>query len=86
MRAIGVTLLNVLAVLVFSLGLLSPLTPSYGVPRPVDVILFVGVPIMLVAAAFAFSRWWQAKLLAIAELGTILATASWLFWLQCRTS
>ena len=86
MRAIGVVLLQLLAGVVFGLGLLSPLTPSEGTPRPADLLIFVGGPVLLITTAFIFSRRWQARLLATAEIGAILAATSWLLCLQYRTS
>jgi hypothetical protein len=85
-RAIVVVALNALGCAIFIVGLLSPLTPSEGMPRLLDIAVFVAAPLLLLATAFGLSRRWPSKLLGAAEMTAILTTTTWLLWLQYRTS
>ena len=86
MRPITVTLLHVLAWLIFGVGLLSPLTPSEGMVSAANLLIFAASPVVLAAAALILSGGWLAKLWATTEIGAIVAATSWLVWLQYRTS
>jgi len=44
------------AIFLFGVGLISPLTPSEGMPTLVDVVVFVGVPIVLLLGAALLAR------------------------------
>jgi len=85
-KTIPAVFLHLLAWVTFGVGLISPLTPSEGVPRRADLMIFVGAPVALLVGAIMISRSWPAKLLATAEIGAILVAAGRLLWLQCRTS
>lgn len=58
MRGFAAVVLNVVALLLFGVGLLAPLTPSYGLPDAANVAIFAGGPavLLLVANRFATSR------------------------------
>ena len=81
-RSILVVVLHVLAWLVFGIGLLSPLTPSEGTPRALDLGVFVAGPVVLLTGALAVSRRFPSKGLAILGIGAIVAAAGWLLRLQ----
>ena len=77
---------NAFGATLFCLGLLSPLTPSEGVPGPVDFLIFVGVPlaIILYTVASVQTPWLRAVL--VLEGAAILAIIASLLRLQIRTS
>jgi hypothetical protein len=85
-KTITVVFQHLLAWVIFGFGLISPLTPSDGIPRRADLLIFVGGPVALLVGAIMMSRRWPARLLATAEIGAILVAASRLLWLQYRTS
>lgn len=68
-----------LATATFVIGLVSPLTPSEGDLRPVDLVLFIGVPLALTlwAGLSARTQGWRVAGLGFALL--IAAVAVWLF-------
>ena len=53
-------LTNALALCVFALGLLSPLTPSEGLPSVPVLLLFVGLPLLLLGGCIRVAgvKWW----------------------------
>lgn len=38
---------NILAIIIFGVGLLAPLTPSTGMPSIGSILIFVGLPLLL---------------------------------------
>ena len=71
-------LTNALALCVYALGLLAPLTPSEGVPFMAVLLLFVGLPVALlgVCICVAGKKWWAGffgvQILAIMAFTTYL--------------
>ena len=53
-------LTNALALCLYGLGLLAPLTPSEGMPSVPVLLLFVGLPVALLGACIrvAGGKWW----------------------------
>ncbi len=86
MRSTAVVVLHILGWLVFGVGLLSPLTPSEGMPTQTDLLLFAVCPVIAFAACFILSQGWAAKLWATTGIGVIVIATSWLLSLQYRTS
>lgn len=66
-------LLTVLALATFMLGLLYPLTPSYGQPAIIDIIQFSLLPIfILLRQAIKVSGWPRISLMLLAcSIGAI---------------
>jgi hypothetical protein len=71
-------LTNSLALCVYALGLLAPLTPSEGLPSVPVLLLFVGLPVALLGACIrvAGAKWWAGffglQILAILAFTTYL--------------
>lgn len=40
---------NLMALLIYAVGLVAPLTPSQGSPSPVVILVFVGIPVAILA-------------------------------------
>jgi hypothetical protein len=53
-------LTNALALCVYALGLIAPLTPSEGLPSVAVLLLFVGLPVALLGVCIrvAGKKWW----------------------------
>jgi hypothetical protein len=72
------TLTNALALCVYALGLIAPLTPSEGLPSVPVLLLFVGLPVALLGACIrvAGKKWWAGffglQILAIMAFTTYL--------------
>jgi hypothetical protein len=75
-------MLHLLAWGVFGVGLLGPLTPSEGAPRPLEIGVFAAGPVALLGGAFAAAKHWAATVLAVLGIGTIVAATAWLLRLQ----
>jgi hypothetical protein len=86
MRALFPTILDILAVLVYGVGLISPLTPSEGVPSFGDVLIFVILPIVLLGSSLTLTRGWLARILVTIQMVAVIGFTSWLLWLQGNTS
>ena len=71
-------LTNALALCVYALGLIAPLTPSEGLPSVPVLLLFVGLPVALLGACIrvAGKKWWAGffglQILAIMAFTTYL--------------
>ncbi len=75
-------LTNALALCVYALGLISPLTPSEGLPSVPVLLLFVGLPVALLGACIrvAGKKWW-AGFLGL-QILAIMAFTTYLLLLQ----
>jgi hypothetical protein len=61
--------------MIYVVGLISPLTPSRGLPTPLALILFAGVPFGIVMAAATTSSSIFVRVILIAEaLGILVFT------------
>ena len=70
--------------LIFAVGLIAPLTPSEGMPHPIEIAVFVGLPILLLAMVATKVRTRAGRTAAILQLGTILVIAVWVLTTQAR--
>jgi len=77
---------NVLAVVLYSVGLISPLTPSEGSAGPTEILIFGLAPVLLLAACIAASKSMLLKVIFFVQLMCIVGVTSWLLWLQHGTS
>ena len=68
-----------LACVAFLVGLIAPLTPSEGLPRPGDVLLFVGMPIVLTLAVAIRSRHAAWRACGFGVTLVIIGVTTWLF-------
>ncbi|MCC4264203.1 hypothetical protein LL240_07015 [Oceanimonas baumannii] len=73
---------NILAFLIFGLGLLSPLTPSTGMPGIGSLIIYVGLPLILLLNAWRGYSHQMAKYVVVLQGLCILAVTGWLLLLQ----
>ncbi len=75
-------LTNALALCVYALGLLAPLTPSEGLPSVLVLLLFLGHPVALLGGCIrvAGAKWW-AGFLGL-QILAILAFTTYLLLLQ----
>jgi hypothetical protein len=78
LRIFFFALTNALALFVYALGLIAPLTPSEGMPSVPVLLLFVGLPVALLGACIrvAGAKWWAGffglQILAILAFTTYL--------------
>ena len=79
-RVATITLASISAWMLFLLGLLGPLTPSYGRPSPGILLLFVGGPVVLVALASWLARGLVMRGLLLVQAVIMAATTVWLPW------
>ncbi|MFW6357437.1 MAG: hypothetical protein ACOC0K_01755 [bacterium] len=54
------------ALVIFIIGLVSPLTPSTGVPGPIDLLLFIVVPLLMPLVAYHISTTQTQKVISLA--------------------
>lgn len=81
-RALSIFCLVAVSVVWFGLGLVAPLTPSYGLPSLWEVLLFVGLPLALIALGFQISKRTIERIFVALPFLFILTVAAWLFTLQ----
>lgn len=75
LRAFLVFLAGALALVIFVVGLIAPLTPSEGTPTVRDLSLFLFGPILLIATGVYFSRSTAGKAVLVIELLLVLVAA-----------
>jgi hypothetical protein len=81
-RSLLLVLANLVALLVYAVGLIAPLTPSEGVPSLPVILSFVGIPVVLLAWCI---RACGSRLSAVffgVQLAAILAFLTHLLLLQ----
>jgi hypothetical protein len=77
-------LANAAAVLWYGVGLLSPLTPSYGTPSAAELLVFVGLPVAVLGTCGALVRPFALRLTLLTEAVGIIVFSSWLVWMQTQ--
>ena len=82
MRSLLIFLGFILAWSVLGIGLISPLTPSEGMPSPANVIIFIGVPLLIFFALFLKLPRSGLKKLAAAQAVVSALIAVWLLLMQ----
>jgi hypothetical protein len=63
------------ALILFGVGLIAPLTPSYGVPTVRDLMLFLFGPVLLLAASIYYAHSTPGKFVLVIELLLIIVIA-----------
>lgn len=77
-----VALVNLLVLFVFAMGVLAPLTPSEGLPSVPVLLLFVGLPVVLLGGCIrAVNHKWLAGFFGL-QILAILAFTTYLLLLQ----
>lgn len=77
--------LNALAVVLFGVGVVAPLTPSQGVPRAVDLLVFAGVPAALLLAGLVLEHHRAVRALWGVQLALLGMMLGWLLGMQAGT-
>ena len=65
--------MGVLAAILFGIGLIGGLTPSYGQPSLVAWFVYSAIPILLTLVALFVARSWPVKIFLLAECVGIIA-------------
>jgi hypothetical protein len=86
MRALWAVILNMIAVILYGVGLLSPLTPSEGIPNMGEIFVFAIIPVVFLGVSGFLARSWGARAIVIIELSGVVAFSGWLLEVQWRTS
>ena len=86
MRTAAALSVNLVGMLIYAVGLISPLTPSVGMPSLIEVIAFAGCPVGLLLISAFMSRMLAVRLIASFEIAGIAAFTGWLLWLESQTS
>ena len=76
---------NFLALFIYAAGLISPLTPSEGMPRPWELLVFAAGPIALLVASARASRTAVASVVIGVQILGVVVFTGYLLWLQYRT-
>ena len=85
-RLVGAVLLNVTALLLLGIGLVSPLTPSHGMPTARDLAIFAVGPVALLAAAFRYASPLWLRLFIAMEAALVLVALAFLLTKLAQTS
>ena len=78
-KAIRHILANIAAIIVFSIGVISPLTPSSGLPKAIDIFVFVVVPVCVLAYCGIASKHKTAKIIFMLETVILVGIFCYLF-------
>jgi hypothetical protein len=81
-KTILVILCSISAWFIYGLGLVAPLTPSEGTPGPVELIVFLGLPLALFAWCWFLRSALWARILVLVQLVVIAVSGGWLLSLQ----
>ncbi len=73
---------NILALLIFGVGLLSPLTPSEGAPSIGAVITFAGLPLAFMLNAWRCYSNKAAKYAVVFQSLCVVGFTGWLILIQ----
>jgi hypothetical protein len=81
-RAVVALTSNILALCTYAGGLLSPLTPSEGVPSVAMLLLFAGGPISLLLASSRLYQSFPARALCYCQVAIVGSFSVYLLLLQ----
>ncbi|SDU31793.1 hypothetical protein SAMN05216210_3076 [Halopseudomonas salegens] len=73
---------NILAFLIFGLGLIAPLTPSEGMPSIGSLITFVGLPLVFILNAWRHYTHQISKYAVVIQAMGIIGFTGWLLLTQ----
>ncbi len=77
---------NVVAILLFGIGLISPLTPSEGTPTFLEVAIFAGGPLFILGSLISKTENRITKLFFLAEIAAISSMLFWLLYMLFKYS
>lgn len=72
-KTIFILLVNLMAILLLIIGLISPLTPSAGTPSPIELLIFAIFPILTLCLLAWFVKSKRVKIIVIVEIVIITA-------------
>ena len=81
-RVAGLAIANVLALALFAVGVLSPLTPSEGRPEVGAIAVFAGLPVATLLISAAFTKSTTAQVLVLLEAAVFVALAAAVLGIQ----
>lgn len=81
-RNLLAALANLFALLIYIVGLLSPLTPSEGTPDLLSIFIFVGLPVTILCWCLRVCNSRPAMLFFGVQLATVIGFFAYLFLLQ----
>jgi hypothetical protein len=81
-RSLLLTIANLMALLIYAVGLIAPLTPSEGFPSLAVILMFVGIPVAILAWCIRACGSRLAALFFGLQLGAVLGFSAWLLHLQ----
>ena len=77
---------NVLALALYMVGLIGPLTPSEGMPTAFNILLFAVIPVTILLICWRAYQGRTAKAAALVQALLIVAFSGWLSWFLYKTS
>ena len=84
-RPVAIACSAAAATLVYLIGLIAPLTPSAGMPRPWALVVFLAVPCGLLAGCVYAARSRLVKAVLALQLLAFGGFGAWLLYLQAAT-
>jgi hypothetical protein len=75
---LGWLLVGFVGIVIYGIGLLSPLTPSEGVPSVTMILVWVGIPLGLVSAGALLARSKVVKGMMILEVLAVITLSVYL--------
>jgi len=85
-KTFGLLIANIIALGLFGLGLVAGLTPSYGLPRIQDIVVFAILPITILTGCWRAAINRNAKLAFIAQIIVLCGVTCWLMLFLYKTS
>ena len=70
---------NLIALIVFCVGLIAPLTPSEGMPSYHVIFVFAGLPILVFGIVFFLTSKPLLRVFVLVEIGAVLALSVYVF-------
>jgi hypothetical protein len=85
-KKIFIILVNLTAILILVIGLISPLTPSEGTPSSIELFIFAICPILTLCLLAWFVQNKRVKIIVVVEIVIITALLIKVLGLVYRTS
>ena len=74
--------LAAVAIAIFAIGLIAPLTPSEGRPNVPTLALFVGMPLVLLSVVGYRARSTPGRVICAALVAAVAGISLWLLYIQ----
>lgn len=82
MRAAALGIADLGALILFGIGLVSPLTPSQGLPSPGQLAVFFGLPVLLLTLVAYQARTLPIRILVALQALAVIGFEVWLLGIQ----